>query len=126
MTKMRKTLALSGIVAFAAAGLGVAGPAAASEDECLDGYFCMWSGTNFTGEFLMTRSDVSYLGEASTDMNDKITSYKNRTRFTVAMCTDANMEGICYKFGPGGISPNLNVLDDFDNQTSSIDIDAWG
>lgn len=106
----------------AAACLGATSPASASMNQCPDGYFCMWSGPDYTGEFLTASDDIDFLGDPPMDMNDKVSSVWNRSDDIVSVYADAYKQGLHVTLGPGDVVPNFSQLPaDLDNTASSVD-----
>ncbi|MEV5148236.1 peptidase inhibitor family I36 protein [Streptomyces sp. NPDC052727] len=75
---------------FGALGLMVASgpPASAHYSECPDKKFCVWQNQNYDGMIGYSGYDQSYLG----NMNDRTTSFWNRTDYTVAIYRDSSYQ----------------------------------
>lgn len=104
-------LATAAAVFATAAGMGIvnAPSAAASPDQCQAGYFCVWQNSSYTGRFYAASQSVPNIGDF---MNDRTTSYWNRTTSWVTLYGDSNYRGCMFSVPPWGsspaISPSLN------------------
>ncbi|MEU6371204.1 peptidase inhibitor family I36 protein [Streptomyces sp. NPDC046931] len=104
-------LATATAVFAAAAGMGIvnAPSAAASPEQCQVGYFCVWQNSSYTGRFYAAPGSVPNIGAF---MNDRTTSYWNRTTSWVTLYSDSNYRDCMTAVPAGGsaaaIAPNLN------------------
>ncbi|GLF99859.1 peptidase inhibitor family I36 protein [Streptomyces yaizuensis] len=90
--------------ALAAVITGGAAPATAvSPDQCPPAHFCVWEHNDYTGRFFSSSGSSPNIGAA---MNDRTSSYRNRSRWWVSMYLDADYGGGCImqSIGPGGAS----------------------
>ena len=74
-------------------------PSAADSSQCPSGSFCVWDNSSYSGRFLHSGSSVSNVGN---DMNDRMTSYWNRTNQTVAVYEHGGYVGCMFSVAPGG------------------------
>ncbi|GAA1007841.1 hypothetical protein STXM2123_3490 [Streptomyces sp. F-3] len=73
-------------------------PAAADADQCPPGSFCVWEHSSYRGDFRHYTSSTPNVGEY---MNDRMTSYWNRTGKTVSVYEHANYVGCMITIAPG-------------------------
>ncbi|ANW21384.1 peptidase inhibitor family I36 protein [Streptomyces clavuligerus] len=106
-----------------AAGFATAPQAAAGDpNNCLPLRFCLWEHHNFDGHMLASEQSMAYVGAA---MNDKATSYRNRTNYYVTIYRDANYQGGCLmnSIPPSGISAGVPTA--LNDQISSFRLSEW-
>jgi hypothetical protein len=104
----RRGRLLSGVLTLtAAAGVSLAatGTAEAVPEQCQDKHFCVWEHTGYQGRFYSATGSVSNIGAY---MNDRTTSYWNRTDHWITLYNDSNYGGACLvSVPPGGSSYNV-------------------
>ncbi|ARQ68819.1 peptidase inhibitor family I36 protein [Streptomyces marincola] len=84
---------------FAAATASLtAQPAVADSSQCSSGHFCVWEHSSYTGRFLQSTGSVSNVGN---NMNDRMTSYWNRTNRTVSVYEHSGYTGCMFSIAPG-------------------------
>ncbi|MFC9946822.1 peptidase inhibitor family I36 protein [Streptomyces pratensis] len=83
--------------AFAMTGLG-GGAAVAADTDCPAQEFCLWADPGFTGRFAYSSEPQSNVGDY---MNDRMTSYWNRTDNWISIYVDDKFQGCLYSIGPG-------------------------
>ncbi|MFJ2095515.1 peptidase inhibitor family I36 protein [Streptomyces sp. NPDC087901] len=85
--KLRKILTGSAAFVGILALTFINGPqASASADQCQDGKFCIWADPNYNGDFGQSQNSQGNL----TNMDNKTTSFWNRTGKTVVLFNYAN------------------------------------
>ncbi|MFE3204482.1 peptidase inhibitor family I36 protein [Embleya sp. NPDC059237] len=119
----RIVLGLAGVVAL----LGVApvSPARAADgyDRCPDGYYCMFSGLDGTGDMITLRGSTPDL--AALGMNDRAESDWNRTASTIHLWSDAQYSG-CTAVTSSGPTGKGNFFPTFRDFFSSVQFDGPG
>ncbi|AZK97824.1 MULTISPECIES: peptidase inhibitor family I36 protein [Streptomyces] len=88
-------LTLSATAALTATG---AGTAAADVNQCPPGEFCLWEHSSFTGRFAYSSEPQANVGD---HMNDRLTSYWNRTNNWISLYDDSNFSGCLISISPG-------------------------
>lgn len=108
-TGKRRGRVLTGVLALAAAaGMSVVatGTAQALPEQCPDKHFCVWEHTGYQGRFFSAPGSVANIGAY---MNDRTTSYWNRTDTWITLYNDSNYGGSCLvSVPPGGSSYNVS------------------
>ncbi|MFE2290136.1 peptidase inhibitor family I36 protein [Streptomyces sp. NPDC059452] len=74
-------------------------PAAADADQCPSGSFCVWEQSSYRGDFRHYTASNPNVGNY---MNDRMTSYWNRTGRTVSVYEHSNYVGCMFSVAPGG------------------------
>jgi hypothetical protein len=123
---MRNTLrALLVPVAVAAATALPASTAHAADgyDRCPDGYYCMFSGLDGTGDMIKLKGSTPDL--AALGMNDRAKSDWNRTSSTIYLWSDANYTG-CTVVTSAGPTGKGNLYPDYRDFLSSVQFDGPG
>ncbi|MFK4185940.1 peptidase inhibitor family I36 protein [Streptomyces sparsogenes] len=123
---MKNTLrALFVPVAVAAATALPVSTAHAAEgyDRCPDGYYCMFSGLDGTGDMIKLKGSTPDL--AALGMDDRAKSDWNRTPSTIYLWSDANYTGctVVTSVGPTGKG---NFSPDYRDFISSVGFDGPG
>lgn len=91
--------AVGAVLTFAAASATLtAQPAAADFSQCPSGSFCVWQHSSGSGLFFHSSTSVANIGE---EMNDRMTSYWNRTNQTVSVYEHSNYVGCMFSASPG-------------------------
>jgi len=90
-------------------------------NSCPDGYYCLYDGTNQSGNQYVFRADIGDLDlrRADVDANDKTSSVRNLTRFTLQLFADPGPSGTqqyCYP------SQDTNVRGDLDRRTTIVKV----
>ncbi|MBT2405553.1 MULTISPECIES: peptidase inhibitor family I36 protein [unclassified Streptomyces] len=87
--------------------------AADGYDRCPDGYYCMFSGLDGTGDMVKLRTNTPDL--AALGMNDRAKSDWNRTSSTIYLWSDADYTGCTQatSAGPTGKGNFFPVYQDF-------------
>ncbi len=77
--RLVKRLTATGAATLAAVAIGALGapPATAATSDCLPNSFCMWDDSSYRGRYIV--SPAQNISNVGTDMNDRMTSYWNRT-----------------------------------------------
>jgi Peptidase inhibitor family I36 len=112
------------------ASVGTGKLTAQAWQSCVDGQFCMWDFSNYGG------STVAYWNNISVDfvggfINDKVTSFWNRTNHNVCIYEHSDFRGGGIILGPGFSTPDIGantpirdnfdtVIDSFNDKTSSV------
>ncbi|MFJ8229729.1 peptidase inhibitor family I36 protein [Streptomyces sp. NPDC094448] len=78
--------------------------AGAAMNDCPPSHFCVWEHADYTGRLYSSSASTAYIGAL---MNDRTTSYWNRTRMVVSLYQDADYHGGCVM---QPISPNGAVF----------------
>ncbi|MCC3773847.1 peptidase inhibitor family I36 protein [Streptomyces sp. UNOB3_S3] len=123
---MRSTLRalLVPMAAMAATALPVStAHAADGYDRCPDGYYCMFSGLDGTGDMVKLRGSVPDL--ATVGMNDRAKSDWNRTASTIYLWSEANYTG-CTAVTSAGPTGKGNFFPDYRDFFSSVQFDGPG
>ncbi|MFI9235496.1 peptidase inhibitor family I36 protein [Streptomyces sp. NPDC053079] len=123
---MRNTLrALPMLAAAAAAIMLPASTAHAADgyDRCPDGYYCMFSGLDGTGDMIKLRGSAPDL--AALGMNDRAKSDWNRTASTIYLWSDANYTG-CTATTSAGPTGKGNFFPTYRDFFSSVQFDGPG
>ncbi|UQI46222.1 peptidase inhibitor family I36 protein [Streptomyces sp. HU2014] len=97
--------------------------AADGYDRCPDGYYCMFSGLDGTGDMIMLRRstpDLSPLG-----MNDRAKSDWNRTSSTIHLWSEVNYSG-CTAVTSAGPAGKGNFFPTYRDFFSSVRFDGPG
>ncbi|WP_062213857.1 peptidase inhibitor family I36 protein [Streptomyces sp. NBRC 109706] len=90
---------VAAVLTLATGGVTLTAPAAAADSsQCPNGSFCVWEHSSYTGRFLHSGSSVANVGN---DMNDRMTSYWNRTGKTVSVYEHSNYTGCMISVAPG-------------------------
>ncbi|MDQ3642212.1 MAG: peptidase inhibitor family I36 protein [Actinomycetota bacterium] len=92
-----------------------------STSFCPDGSFCVYAGKNYTGKRLKLNSPPGVLStKLFKEMNNKVSSAKNRWKHTSYLYEDKNGGGQASCFSSGEKKPDLSILfDEFNNDASS-------
>lgn len=109
----RRGRLLAGVLTLAAAAgmsLAATGTASALPEQCADKHFCVWEHTGYQGRFFSATGSVANIGP---DMNDRTTSYWNRTNSWITLYNDSGYGGACLESVPPGgssynVSPSVN------------------
>ncbi|MEU1790199.1 peptidase inhibitor family I36 protein [Streptomyces sparsogenes] len=123
---MKNTLrALFVPVAVAAATALPVSTAHAAEgyDRCPDGYYCMFSGLDGTGDMIKLKGSTPDL--AALGMDDRAKSDWNRTPSTIYLWSDANYTG-CTVVTSTGPTGKGNFYPDYRDFISSVVFDGPG
>ncbi|ALC26734.1 peptidase inhibitor family I36 protein [Streptomyces bacillaris] len=102
------------IAATSAAAL-TAPPAAADSDQCPNGSFCVWEQSSYRGDFRHYTGSNPNVGNY---MNDRMTSYWNRTGRTVSVYEHSNYVGCMFSIAPGG--SEAAVASHFNDKMTSL------
>ncbi|MDT0268708.1 peptidase inhibitor family I36 protein [Streptomyces sp. DSM 44915] len=98
-TAAPRWLAVGAAIAFATGTATLsAQPALADSSQCASGSFCVWEKSSYAGEFLQSSGSVTNVGNG---MNDRMTSYWNRTNQTVSVYEHDNHTGCMFSIAPG-------------------------
>ncbi|WP_234326380.1 peptidase inhibitor family I36 protein [Streptomyces sp. NRRL S-337] len=95
--------------------------AADGYDRCADGYYCMFSGLDGTGDMIMLRGSAPDL--AALGMNDRAKSDWNRTSSTIHLWSDTNYSG-CTAVTSSGPTGKGNYFPAYQNFFSSVQFDG--
>ncbi|MEU5098585.1 peptidase inhibitor family I36 protein [Streptomyces sp. NPDC020996] len=118
-----KRLSATGAAALAAVAIGAlsAPPAAAASSDCQPGWFCMWDDSSYRGRWLS--SPAQNVSNVGTYMNDRMTSYWNRTDQWITVYYDSGYRGCLFAIPPGGsdaaVDPDLN------DRVTSFAVGQW-
>ncbi|MBB3728379.1 peptidase inhibitor family I36 protein [Nonomuraea dietziae] len=85
--------------------------AATGYDRCNEGYYCMFSGLDGTGDIIQIR--VSTPDLAALNMDDRAKSDWNRTDFVIHLYSEANYEGCSAGTSPRGKGNFFTTFRDF-------------
>lgn len=121
---MRKRLsALLVTVAAATAAVVPVSTAHAADgyDRCPDGYYCMFSGLDGTGDMITLRGNTPDL--AALGMNDRAKSDWNRTASTIYLWSDTNYTG-CTAVTSAGPTGKGNYFHTYQDFFSSVQFDG--
>ncbi|MGW7410927.1 peptidase inhibitor family I36 protein [Streptomyces sp. NPDC054863] len=124
MNHIKRTLA--GLVGTVAAlSMASISPAHAADgyDRCPDGYYCMFSGLDGTGDMITLRGNTPDL--AALGMNDRAKSDWNRTPSTLYLWSDANYSG-CTSVTSSGPTGKGNFFLTYRDFFSSVQFDGPG
>ncbi|WP_246430646.1 peptidase inhibitor family I36 protein [Streptomyces rectiverticillatus] len=120
---MMRTL-LTPVVAAAAVVLPVStAHAAGGYDRCPDGYYCMFSGLDGTGDMIKLRASAPDL--AALGMNDRAKSDWNRTPSTIYLWSDENYSG-CTAVTSAGPTGKGNFFPTYQDFFSSVQVGGPG
>ncbi|MCX4870123.1 peptidase inhibitor family I36 protein [Streptomyces sp. NBC_00825] len=87
------------VLAFTAGAASMtASPAVADSDQCPSGSFCVGEKSSYRGDFRNYTSSNPNVGDY---MNDRMTSYWDRTGITVSVYEHSNYVGCMFTIGPG-------------------------
>ncbi|MFD5494773.1 peptidase inhibitor family I36 protein [Streptomyces sp. NPDC001812] len=92
-----------------------ASPAAADYTQCPSGSFCVWEQSSYRGDFRHYTSSNPNVGDY---MNDRMTSYWNRTGKTVSVYEHSNYVGCMFTVAPGG--SEAAVASHFNDKMTSL------
>ncbi|MFJ2261538.1 peptidase inhibitor family I36 protein [Streptomyces sp. NPDC087844] len=107
--RLARTLMTASVLVGALATLN-AGTAQAGSSQCKAGQFCIWENSSYQGMFASSQYDKSNVGSA---MNDRTTSFWNRTDHTVCMYENSNFQGEPFACtAAGSSSPALKSRND--------------
>ncbi|MGW4233356.1 peptidase inhibitor family I36 protein [Streptomyces sp. NPDC004980] len=98
--RLARTLLAASVMVGALTALN-AGTAQAHYSQCQAGQFCIWENSSYQGLFASSQYDKPNVGSA---MNDRTTSFWNRTDHTVCMYQDSNFAGIPFACAAAGSS----------------------
>lgn len=120
MTKGKKFAArvsVLGAALVATAGLGTvaAAPASAHYSQCPENRFCIWEHSSYEGMFASYGGSNSNIGST---MNDRMTSYWNRTDQWVSVYDHSNYGACMLVIPPGGSDPA--VSSQFNDKMTSL------
>lgn len=123
---MKKKFAVLLVTVAAAAASGMSAStahAADGYDRCPDGFYCMFSGLDGTGDMIKLKSSTPDL--AALGMNDRAKSDWNRTPSTIYLWSDAHYTGcaVVTSSGPTGKGNFFPAYRDF---LSSVQFDGPG
>ncbi|MFI9624498.1 peptidase inhibitor family I36 protein [Streptomyces sp. NPDC052042] len=106
------------VLAFTAGTASMtASPAAADSDQCPSGSFCVWEQSSYRGDFRHYTSSNPNVGDY---MNDRMTSYWNRTGKTVSVYEHSNYVGCMFTIAPG--KSEAAVASHFNDKMTSLRI----
>ncbi|MEU5049210.1 peptidase inhibitor family I36 protein [Streptomyces sp. NPDC021096] len=113
---------------LAAAAAAIVLPASAAHaadryDRCPDGYYCMFSGLDGTGDMIKLRGSTPDL--VTLGMNDRAKSDWNRTASTIYLWSDANYAG-CTATTSAGPAGKGNFFPAYRDFFSSVQFDGPG
>ncbi|MEU1668327.1 peptidase inhibitor family I36 protein [Streptomyces sparsogenes] len=97
--------------------------AAEGYDRCPDGYYCMFSGLDGTGDMIKLKGSTPDL--AALGMDDRAKSDWNRTSSTIYLWSDANYTG-CTVVTSAGPTGKGNIYPDYRDFISSVGFDGPG
>lgn len=124
---MRHTKRILAGLASAVAALSMASvsPAHAADgyDRCPDGYYCMFSGLDGTGDMIKLRTNTPDL--AALGMNDRATSDWNRTSSTIHLWSEVDYTG-CTAFTSADPTGKGNLIPAYREFVSSVEFDGPG
>ncbi|SOD64364.1 Peptidase inhibitor family I36 [Streptomyces zhaozhouensis] len=89
--------------------------ASADSDQCPNGSFCVWEQSSYRGDFRHYTSSNANVGDY---MNDRMTSYWNRTGKTVSVYEHSNYTGCMFSVAPG--ASEAAVASHFNDKMTSI------
>lgn len=90
-------------------------PAAADSDQCPSGSFCVWEQSSYRGDFRHYTSSTPNVGDY---INDRMTSYWNRTGKTVSVYEHSNYAGCMFSAKPG--QSEAAVASHFNDKMTSL------
>ncbi|ARF74773.1 peptidase inhibitor family I36 protein [Kitasatospora albolonga] len=90
-------------------------PAAADPNQCPNGSFCVWEQSSYRGDFRHYTASTPNVGNY---MNDRMTSYWNRTGRTVSVYEHSNYVGCMFSIAPGG--SEAAVASHFNDKMTSL------
>ncbi|MGI5198275.1 peptidase inhibitor family I36 protein [Streptomyces sp. CA-288835] len=107
MTTRMRSLAAAVLTLSAAFGLTTVsgGPAAAADSQCPVGEFCLWEHSGFQGRFAYSSEPQPNVGDY---MNDRLTSFWNRTDNWISLYDDDKFEGCLISIRPGAKIPAIS------------------
>jgi peptidase inhibitor family I36 len=86
---------------------------------CPDGYYCLFEGADQSGNQYVLRPSIGNVNIDSIGANDKISSVRNLTNYTIRLWADPGPSGVwqlCYP------SQNANVQSNLDNKTTIVTV----
>ncbi|MFD8865225.1 peptidase inhibitor family I36 protein [Streptomyces sp. NPDC059590] len=92
-------------------------------DRCPDGYYCMFSGLDGTGDMITLKGSTPDLGALG--MNDRAKSDWNRTSSTIYLWSEANYTG-CTVVTSAGPTGKGNFYSDYRDFLSSVQFNGPG
>ncbi|MGW0561719.1 peptidase inhibitor family I36 protein [Streptomyces sp. NPDC003016] len=100
MTIRMRPLAAAVLTLSAAFGLTTVSTATAAADsaQCPVGEFCLWEHSSYQGRFAYSSEPQPNVGNY---MNDRMTSYWNRTDHSITIYDDDKFEGCMMAIAPG-------------------------
>ncbi|ONK11729.1 peptidase inhibitor family I36 protein [Streptomyces sp. MP131-18] len=108
--------AVAAILTFTAGTTSLtAHPAAADPNQCPNGSFCVWEQSSYRGDFRHYTSSNPNVGNY---MNDRMTSYWNRTGKTVSVYEHSNYTGCMFSIGAG--KSEAAVASHFNDKMTSL------
>lgn len=115
ISRVRTFLALVGSTAIAmiASTLAATAPASAAWSDCPNGYFCLFTGPNGSGQMFYTAAQPAQLGF----MNNDSESYWNRSVFNYCLFNNQDHQ-VFRTQSPAGFQGNFS--DGLANQISSL------
>lgn len=84
------------------------GPAAAHYSQCPDKEFCIWDDSSYEGRFAYSSGPQPNVGDY---MNDRMTSYWNRTDNWISLYWNDNFDTCMYSVPPGKADPVLHWIE---------------
>ncbi|MFD9902757.1 peptidase inhibitor family I36 protein [Streptomyces sp. NPDC059063] len=123
---MRNILRALLVPVVAAAGVALpvsTARAADGYDRCPDGYYCMFSGLDGTGDMVKLSGDTPEL--AALGMDDRAKSDWNRTSSTIYLWSDARYTG-CVATTSAGPTGKGNFFPAYQDFFSSVQFDGPG
>jgi hypothetical protein len=103
-------------VSVAAAIAALTAPSAAADaEQCPSGSFCVWEQSSYRGDFRHYTDSNPNVGNY---MNDRMTSYWNRTGKTVSVYEHSNYVGCMFSVAPG--SYEAAVPSHFNDKMTSL------
>ncbi|WP_030423421.1 peptidase inhibitor family I36 protein [Streptomyces sp. SCSIO 75703] len=110
--------AAAAVLAFTAATATMtAHPVAADSGQCPSGSFCVWEQSSYRGDFRHYTSSNPNVGDY---MNDRMTSYWNRTGKTVSVYEHSNYVGCMFTIAAG--KSEAAVASHFNDKMTSLRI----
>ncbi|GAA2139807.1 hypothetical protein GCM10009802_49860 [Streptomyces synnematoformans] len=118
-----------GAALLTTAGIGAINAPAASAhySQCPANEFCIWDHSNYEGAFMHARGPVSNVGDR---MNDRMTSFWNRTNDWYSIFEHDRFGGYCIEIGPGASRANIgsqrnDELTSFRPGTCAGQVEIW-
>ena len=118
-----KRILLAGVVAALSMAPNSPAHAAVGYDRCPDGYYCMFSGLDGTGDMIKLLTNTPDL--AAFDMNDRAKSDWNRTPSTIYLWSETGYSG-CTGVTSAGPTGKGNLFPAYQGFFSSVQFDGPG